>query len=163
MNSSRAQGQFPSPTHLPPHNPHDQQAGETVVGSFFGDLRYFVALGAPVADAGVLIHGGDELYWREGFSVLPWFQVRSQFAFNVRQSAVCILNPWKNFTTTDSQSRKAMVFSPHPHASRQYYPLTLLSCRDNRGIWNLLQKSLNVSFRQGFWAGIQALRSLDPG
>ncbi len=28
---------------------------------------------------------------------------------------------------------------------------------------SLLQKFLRASFRQGFWAGIQALRSLDPG
>ena len=28
---------------------------------------------------------------------------------------------------------------------------------------SLLQKSVKVSFRQGFWAGIQALRFLAPG
>ena len=27
----------------------------------------------------------------------------------------------------------------------------------------LMQKSLRASFRQGFWAGIQVLRFLDPG
>lgn len=57
--------------------PMEIKAGETVSGSFFKGLRYFIALGAPAADLGVLTHGGDDLYQREDFSVIPWFQVTS--------------------------------------------------------------------------------------
>jgi len=57
--------------------PIEIKSGETVNSSFFDSLRYFIALGAPAAKTGILIHGGDDLYRRENFSVLPWFHVTS--------------------------------------------------------------------------------------
>lgn len=57
--------------------PLEIKSGETINSSFFDGLRYFIALGAPAAETGVLIHGGDDLYQRENFSVIPWFQVTS--------------------------------------------------------------------------------------
>ena len=55
--------------------PIEIKSGETVNESFFEGLRYYISLGAPAAPTGVLIHGGDDLYQRENFSVIPWFQV----------------------------------------------------------------------------------------
>ena len=55
--------------------PMEIKSGRTLSGSFFDGLRYFMALGPNVARQGVLIHGGDDLYERENFIVLPWFQV----------------------------------------------------------------------------------------
>jgi len=57
--------------------PVEIKSGETINRSFFDGLRYFITLGSPAAKTGILIHGGDELYQRENFSVLPWFQVTS--------------------------------------------------------------------------------------
>jgi hypothetical protein len=37
-----------------------------------------MALGPKIARTGVMIHGGDDLYERENFIVLPWFQVTSK-------------------------------------------------------------------------------------
>ncbi len=55
--------------------PIEIKSGETVSNSFFDGLRYFISLGTPAATRGFLIQGGDELYSRENFSVIPWFQV----------------------------------------------------------------------------------------
>lgn len=57
--------------------PIEIKSGATVNNSFFDGLRYYMALGSAVAQPGVLIHGGDDLYERENFIVLPWFQVTS--------------------------------------------------------------------------------------
>jgi hypothetical protein len=57
--------------------PIEIKSGETISRSFFEGLRYFISLGPPSAPTGVLIHGGDDLYQRENFSVIPWFQVTS--------------------------------------------------------------------------------------
>jgi len=54
--------------------PIEIKSGKTVSASFFEGLRYFMKLGPKVARPGVLIHGGDNLYEREDFIVLPWFQ-----------------------------------------------------------------------------------------
>lgn len=54
--------------------PVEVKAGETVDRSLFDGLRYYISLGAPVSETGVLIHGGDGLYRRENFLVRPWFQ-----------------------------------------------------------------------------------------
>ncbi len=57
--------------------PIEIKSGATVNNSFFNGLRYYMALGEAVAQPGILIHGGDDLYARENFVVLPWFQVTS--------------------------------------------------------------------------------------
>ena len=54
--------------------PMEIRAGETVVGSSFEGLRFYISLGPPASSQGVLIHGGDTLYQRENFLVRPWFQ-----------------------------------------------------------------------------------------
>lgn len=54
--------------------PIEVKSGETVSQSFFDGLRLFTSLGSPAARVGVLIHGGDDLYQRENFIVLPWYQ-----------------------------------------------------------------------------------------
>ncbi|HLA27864.1 MAG TPA: DUF4143 domain-containing protein [Syntrophales bacterium] len=53
--------------------PLEIKSGQTVDPSFFAGLRYFCALGAPAAETGIIIHGGDNAYQRERFTVLPWF------------------------------------------------------------------------------------------
>jgi predicted AAA+ superfamily ATPase len=58
--------------------PIEIKSGRTLSSSFFEGLRYFMALEPSVARPGVLIHGGDDLYERENFIVLPWFQVTSK-------------------------------------------------------------------------------------
>jgi len=58
--------------------PIEIKSGTTISGSFFEGLRYFMALGPKIARTGVMIHGGDDLYERENFIVLPWFQVTSK-------------------------------------------------------------------------------------
>ncbi len=58
--------------------PIELKSGSTISDSFFQGLRYFMALGKKVARTGVLIHGGDDLYERENFMVLPWFQVTTK-------------------------------------------------------------------------------------
>jgi predicted AAA+ superfamily ATPase len=57
--------------------PIEIKSGQTVNHTFFGGLSYFISLGPPAASTGVLIHGGDDLYQRENFFVLPWFQATS--------------------------------------------------------------------------------------
>jgi len=54
--------------------PVEIRAGETVVGSSFEGLRFFSSLGPPASPQGALVHGGEDLYEREGFLVRPWFQ-----------------------------------------------------------------------------------------
>jgi len=58
--------------------PIEIKSGTTISGSFFEGLRCFMALGPKIARTGVMIHGGDDLYERENFIVLPWFQVTSK-------------------------------------------------------------------------------------
>jgi predicted AAA+ superfamily ATPase len=54
--------------------PIEIKSAETIDGSFFDGLRYYISLGLPVSKTGVLVHGGDALYQRENFLVRPWFQ-----------------------------------------------------------------------------------------
>jgi predicted AAA+ superfamily ATPase len=54
--------------------PMEIRAGETIVGSSFEGLRFYISLGPPASPQGVLFHGGDTLYQRENFLVRPWFQ-----------------------------------------------------------------------------------------
>ena len=54
--------------------PIEIKSAETIDGSFFDGLRYYISLGVPVSKTGVLVHGGDALYQRENFVVRPWFQ-----------------------------------------------------------------------------------------
>ena len=61
--------------------PIEIKSGKTISGSLFEGLRYFMALGSKVARTGVMIHGGDDLYERESFIVLPWFQVTSKCCY----------------------------------------------------------------------------------
>ena len=53
--------------------PVEIKSGETVSASFFDGLKYFTSLGAPAATTGVVVHGGDAMYKREGFTVRPWY------------------------------------------------------------------------------------------
>lgn len=53
--------------------PVEIKSGETVAASFFDGLKYFTSLGAPAATTGVVIHGGDAMYKRDGFTVRPWY------------------------------------------------------------------------------------------
>lgn len=54
--------------------PIEIKSSETINGSFFDGLKYYMSLGSPVSDTGVLIHGGNDLYNREKSIVRPWFQ-----------------------------------------------------------------------------------------
>jgi Predicted ATPase (AAA+ superfamily) len=54
--------------------PIEIKSSETVNRSFFDGLKYYISLGSPVSETGILIHGGKELYEREKFVVRPWFQ-----------------------------------------------------------------------------------------
>lgn len=54
--------------------PVEIKSAETIDGSFFDGLKYYIALGVSVSKTGVLIHGGDALYQRENFVLRPWFQ-----------------------------------------------------------------------------------------
>lgn len=54
--------------------PIEIKSSETVDSSLFNGLKYYLSLGAPVAETGVLIHAGPGLYRREQFLVRPWFQ-----------------------------------------------------------------------------------------
>ena len=53
--------------------PIEAKSGETISSSFFEGLKYFASLGPPASERGMLIHGGNELYEREKFSVRPWW------------------------------------------------------------------------------------------
>jgi len=54
--------------------PVEIKSAETIDSSFFDGLRYYISLGVPVSETGVLVHGGDALYQRENFVIRPWFQ-----------------------------------------------------------------------------------------
>lgn len=54
--------------------PVEIKSSESIDGSFFDGLKYYISLGPPASKTGVLIHGGDALYKRENFTVRPWFQ-----------------------------------------------------------------------------------------
>ena len=51
--------------------PVELKSGATVASSFFKGLRYWQKI-APNPQRGVLVHGGDESYVREGTAVLSW-------------------------------------------------------------------------------------------
>lgn len=53
--------------------PVEIKSGETVTASFFDGLKYFISLGAPAATTGVVVHGGDSMYLRNGVTVRPWY------------------------------------------------------------------------------------------
>jgi uncharacterized protein len=54
--------------------PIEVKSGETTGSSSFDGLRFFVSLGPPASSSGILIHGGEDFYQREGFLVRPWYQ-----------------------------------------------------------------------------------------
>lgn len=54
--------------------PIEIKSSETVGRSLFDGLKYYMSLGSPVSETGVLIHGGNGLYQREQFLIRPWFQ-----------------------------------------------------------------------------------------
>lgn len=54
--------------------PVEIKSSESIDGSFFDGLKYYISLGPPASKTGVLIYGGDTLYKRENFIVRPWFQ-----------------------------------------------------------------------------------------
>lgn len=54
--------------------PVEIKSSETVGRSLFDGLKYYISLGFPVSETGVLIHGGNGLYQREQFLIRPWFQ-----------------------------------------------------------------------------------------
>jgi predicted AAA+ superfamily ATPase len=54
--------------------PIEIKSSETVGRSLFDGLKYYLSLGPPVSEIGVLIHGGNGLYQREQFLIRPWFQ-----------------------------------------------------------------------------------------
>lgn len=53
--------------------PVEIKSGETVAASFFDGLKYFISLGAPAATTGVVVHGGEAMYKRDGITVRPWY------------------------------------------------------------------------------------------
>lgn len=53
--------------------PVEIKSGETLVNSSFDGLRYFISLGRPASENGVLIHGGTSMYQRDRFIVRPWY------------------------------------------------------------------------------------------
>jgi len=54
--------------------PVEIKSSESIDGSFFDGLKYYISLGPPASKTGVLIHGGDALYKRGNFIVRPWFR-----------------------------------------------------------------------------------------
>jgi predicted AAA+ superfamily ATPase len=54
--------------------PVEIKSGETIVSSLFDGLKYFISLGSPASQTGVLIHGGEALYRRENSVIRPWYQ-----------------------------------------------------------------------------------------
>lgn len=52
--------------------PLEIKAGETLDRSQFAGLRYYMQLGPPAAETGILIHGGHELWRQNQFVVRPW-------------------------------------------------------------------------------------------
>ncbi len=55
--------------------PVDIKSTETIVDELFSNLRFFVSLGSPACQKGVLYYGGDKLYERGAFRIKPWFCV----------------------------------------------------------------------------------------
>ena len=53
--------------------PIEVKASRTLTGALYEGLRWFGQLGEPAAPHGVLIHGGEESYQREGHATRPWF------------------------------------------------------------------------------------------
>lgn len=53
--------------------PIEVKASRTLTGALYDGLRWFGQLGEPAAPHGVLIHGGEESYQREGHATRPWF------------------------------------------------------------------------------------------
>jgi len=53
--------------------PIEAKSGETISASFFDGLKYFTRLGTPASQSGLLVHGGNDFYERDGFSVRPWW------------------------------------------------------------------------------------------
>lgn len=54
--------------------PIEIKSSETVGRSLFDGLKYYLSLGPPVSETGVLIHAGNGLYQREQFLIRLWFQ-----------------------------------------------------------------------------------------
>jgi predicted AAA+ superfamily ATPase len=53
--------------------PIEVKVSRTVTGALYDGLRWFGDLGEPAARHGVLVHGGNEAYEREGHATRPWF------------------------------------------------------------------------------------------
>lgn len=53
--------------------PIEIKASRTITGALYDGLRWFGELGEPAARRGVLVHGGDDTYEREGHATRPWF------------------------------------------------------------------------------------------
>lgn len=53
--------------------PVEVKSGETLSASSLDGLRFFASLGPPASKKGALVHGGDALYERDGFTVRPWY------------------------------------------------------------------------------------------
>lgn len=54
--------------------PSVAEVSETDDRSFFDGPKYYLSLGAPAAETGVLIPAGTARYFRERFPVRPWFR-----------------------------------------------------------------------------------------
>lgn len=53
--------------------PVEIKSGETMTGSFFDGLRYYISASGGMAKTGVLVYGGEDSFVREGFAVRAWF------------------------------------------------------------------------------------------
>jgi predicted AAA+ superfamily ATPase len=53
-------------------HPIEVKAGETVDPSLFAGLQYYLRLGPPVAETGILIYGGPDGWRQNQFIVRPW-------------------------------------------------------------------------------------------
>jgi len=53
--------------------PVEVKSSRTVTGALYDGLRWFGDLGEPASRRGVLVHGGNETYEREGHATRPWF------------------------------------------------------------------------------------------
>ncbi|MBI4690400.1 MAG: ATP-binding protein [Nitrospirae bacterium] len=54
--------------------PVEIKSGETIAGTFFDGLRYYMSLKGNTAGTGVLVYGGEYSYKRNNFVVRTWFQ-----------------------------------------------------------------------------------------
>ena len=52
--------------------PVEIKAGLTLRGGLYDGLDWFCARGAPAADHGVMVYGGEEWYRRRGHFTRPW-------------------------------------------------------------------------------------------